>query len=143
MLGNNNGSVIRRLAERSVRNNRNRSMILGAAVALASFMLFSVFTVGLTWLDMYQLQNVRLNGGEFDAVLYGITDEQYEKCLSDEVVLLAGTVGIAGSIEKTEADDTVGAGCIWADPVFWDDIMAPAREWVRGDYPQTEDQVMI
>lgn len=48
MLGNNNGSVIRRLAERSVRNNRNRSLILGAAVALASFMLFSVFTVGLS-----------------------------------------------------------------------------------------------
>ncbi len=143
MLGNNNDRVIRRLAEKSVRNNRNRSLILAAAVALASFMLFSVFTVGLTWLDMYQLQNVRLNGGEFDAVLYGITDGQYEKCMSDKDVLLAGTVGIAGSIEKTETDGTVGAGCIWADPVFWDEIMAPAREWVRGDYPQTEDQVMI
>ena len=62
MLGNNNDRVIRRLAEKSVRNNRNRSLILAAAVALASFMLFSVFTVGLTWLDMYQLQILKKNG---------------------------------------------------------------------------------
>lgn len=28
-------------------------------------------------------------------------------------------------------------------PVLWDEIMAPAREWVKGTYPQEEDQVMV
>ena len=39
-------------------------------------MLFSIFTVGITYFKMQSLQNIRLNGGEYDAVMYGMTEEQ-------------------------------------------------------------------
>lgn len=52
MIKNNNQKVISRMAGRSLNNNRRRSMIMIMAVALATFMLFSVFTVGITYFKM-------------------------------------------------------------------------------------------
>ena len=80
MLANNNQSVIRRMAKRSLVSNKRRTIIMALAVALSAFMLFSVFTVGITYFKMYRLQNIRLSGGDFDAIMYGMTEEQKKKC---------------------------------------------------------------
>ena len=83
MLENNNRRIICRMAKSSVKKNSGRNWILFLAILLASFMLFSIFTVGITYFKMYRIQNIRLNGGDYDAVLYGITEEQREKCEAD------------------------------------------------------------
>ena len=142
MLENNNRRIICRMAKSSVKKNSGRNWILFLAIFLASFMLFSIFTVGITYFKMYRIQNIRLNGGDYDAVLYGITEEQREKCEADPEISRAGIVALSGYIESTEGDDTVEASCIWADSVYWDEIMSPAREWVRGAYPEKENEVM-
>ena len=142
MLENNNRRIICRMAKSSVKKNSGRNWILFLAILLASFMLFSIFTVGITYFKMYRIQNIRLNGGDYDAVLYGITEEQREKCEADPEISRAGIVALSGYIESTEGDDTVEASCIWADSVYWDEIMSPAREWVRGAYPEKENEVM-
>ena len=142
MLENNNRRIICRMAKSSVKKNSGRNWILFLAILLASFMLFSIFTVGITYFKMYRIQNIRLNGGDYDAVLYGITEEQREKCEADPEISRAGIVALSGYIESTEGDDTVEASCIWADSVYWDEIMSPARECVRGTYPEKENEVM-
>ena len=130
------------MAKSSVKKNSGRNGILFLAILLASFMLFSIFTVGITYFKMYRIQNIRLNGGDYDAVLYGITEEQREKCSADPGISRDGIIALSGYIESTEGDDTVEASCIWADSVYWDEIMSPAREWVRGTYPEKENEVM-
>ena len=137
MLANNNRKVIDRMAKSAVKNQKGKNLILFFSVVLASFMLFSIFTVGITYFKMNRLQNIRLNGGVYDAVMYGITEEQLEKCEADPDIDRAGIIAMSGYIESTEGDDTVDASCIWADPVSWDEIMAPARDWVKGEYPQS------
>ena len=143
MLENNNRKVIDRMAKSAVKNQKGKNLILFFSVALAAFMLFSIFTVGITYFKMNRLQNIRLNGGVYDAVMYGITEEQREKCEADPDIDRAGIIAMSGYIESTEGDDTVEASCIWADPVSWDEIMAPARDWVKGEYPQSENEVMV
>ena len=52
-------------------------MILFFTVALSAFMIFGVFTIGITYLDLSRLQNTRLFGAEYDAtVINGFTEEQ-------------------------------------------------------------------
>ena len=143
MLANNNRKVIDRMAAGSLKHNRGRNLIIFLSIVLASFMLFSIFTVGITYFQMQKVQNIRLNGGEYDAVLYGITPEQREKCENDPDIRRAGILALSGYLESTQGDDTVEAACIWCDPVLCDEIMAPAREWVKGTYPQEEDRVMV
>lgn len=70
-MENNNKKIICRMAMRALRHNRRRSILLFAAVALSSFMIFSVFTIGSTYYKMTRLQNIRMNGADFDAVMYG------------------------------------------------------------------------
>lgn len=143
MLANNNQQVIARMAKRSLKSNRRRSMIMIAAVLLSTFMLFSVFTVGLTYFHMNRVQNIRMNGGEFDAIMYGVTEKQQKMCEQNEDILYQGICAVAGYAKETPKDSTPNVGFVWADETFWEKIMEPAREWVKGEYPQEADEIMV
>lgn len=142
MIKNNNQKVISRMAGRSLNNNRRRSMIMIMAVALATFMLFSVFTVGITYFKMQKTQNIRLNGGEYDAILYGLTKEQEAVCEKNPDIKETGAVVVCGYVEETEKDKTPNVGLIWADDSYWNQIKRPAVKWVKGKYPTKENEVM-
>ena len=53
--------------------------ILCLTICLSAFMLFSVFTLGITYLDLGRQQDTRLNGAEYDiALMNGFTEQQKE-----------------------------------------------------------------
>lgn len=143
MLRNNNMKVISRMAGRSLRSRRQRSFTMILAVLLSAFMLFSVMTVGATYFKMQRLENLRMSGGDFDAIMYGVTEEQQKNCEDNPDVLRAGVSAVSGYIEETEFDSTPNVVLQWADETWWKEIMAPAREWVKGDYPTEENEVMV
>lgn len=143
MLRNNNDKIIARLALRSLKNGRRKSVIMLMAVMLASFMIFSVLTVGLTYFNMMKVQNLRINGCEMDAIMYGVTDEQREKCENDPDIKNTGIVAIAGYAVSTEKDDTLNSALIWFDDSYWNEMARPAREWVKGRYPEKVNEVMV
>lgn len=143
MLPNNNQQVIRRMAKRSLSSNRRRTMIIMIAVILSAFMLFSVLTVGVTYFKMNRIQTIRMQGGEYDAVLYGPTKEQLKMCKANPDILAAGIGAVAGSVMETEEDKTPNVGLVWADNTYWSKMMKPARDWEEGVYPNAADEVMV
>lgn len=143
MLKNNNQPVIHRMAKTNLKSNFRRSITMTVAVMLSSFLLFSVFTVGLTYLKMNKLQNIRLNGADFDAILYGVTEEQKTILENDENVKQFGILTVAGAVKETEADKTPGVGLLYADEVLWKDMMAPTRTFLQGKYPTVENEIMV
>lgn len=143
MLKNNNTQVLTRMAGRSLKSGRRQSVTMILAVLLSAFMLFGVFTVGMTYFKMQRLQNIRLGGGEFDAIMYGVTDEQLRTCRENPDILRFGVHAVSGYIDETEYDNTPEVTLMWADETCWNEIMAPARERVEGHYPVEEDEVMV
>ncbi len=143
MLKNNNQPVINRMAKTNLKSNLRRSITMTVAVMLSSFLLFSVFTVGLTYLKMNKLQNIRLNGADFDAILYGVTEEQKTILENDENVKQFGILTVAGAVKETEADKTPGVGLVYADEILWEDMMAPTRTFLQGKYPTAENEIMV
>lgn len=143
MLKNNNQAVIRRMASRLLKNNRRRSTVIFLAITLSSFMLFSIFTVGRTYFTMERVQNLRMAGGDYDAILYGITDEQREQCENNPDIKMAGITGVCGYVEETPKDKTPNVGLIWSDSVDWNEICSPARKWMKGTYPQRADELLV
>lgn len=143
MLKNNNQPVIKRIAKTNLKSNFRRSITMIFAVLLSSFLLFSVFTVGLTYLKMNKLQNIRLNGADFDTVLYGVTEEQKTILDNDENVKQFGILTVAGAVRETETDKTPGVGLLYADAVLWDDMMSPTRTFLQGKYPTNENEIMV
>ena len=143
MLKNNNQAVVKRLAKNNLKSNRRRSLSMVLAIMLSSFLLFSVFTVGATYLKMQRQQNIRLNGAEFDAIMYGISEEKKEILEENPTVEHYGVVMVSGVVAETEADKTPGVGLLYADDTYWKKMMAPARKFVKGHYPVEENEVMV
>ncbi len=114
MLANNNKAIINKLAKNSVRADRKQYGILFFTIVLSAFMLFCVFTTGITYLDSSRLQNIRLNGSEYDiATMNGFTKEQLETLQQNPDIESVGIESYAGFIKSTEFDNTVEIGLLW------------------------------
>lgn len=143
MLANNNMQVVNRMAKTTLKSNIRKSFTMIFAVFLSAFMMFSVMTVGVTYFNMQHLQNIRLSGADFDAIMYGITDEQFDMCEKNPEIESKGINAVCGYAISTDRDDTVDVGFIWADDTYWNKMMAPARKFVEGKYPEKENEIMV
>lgn len=141
-LKNPNQAVIRKMARNSLKANKRKTVTLYLAILLSAFMIFTIFTVGVTFFKLQRVQNIRMSGAEFDAIMYGVTDEQRELCENDPDIILTGTIGVCGWVEETKRDATPNVGLIWADGVYWSEMMEPVRTELEGSYPTAPDEVM-
>ena len=143
MLKNPNQKVIKRMARNALKVNRRKTITLFLAVLLSSFLVFTMFTVGDSYFRLQKIQNIRMSGAEFDAIMYGVTDEQRQMCENNPNIALTGTVGVCGWVEKTNQDSTPDVGLIWADDGYWTQMMEPVREKLEGRYPTALDEIMV
>lgn len=144
MLENNNGRVVTRMAKRSLKSNRRKNLIMTAAIVLSTFMLFCILTVGSTYFKMQKVQNIRMNGADYDAFIYGgFTEEQKEICEKNPHVRMVGVQGMAGWSVRTETDDTLNSPLIWSDGTQWNKLSKPAVISQKGEYPVKENEVMV
>ena len=142
MLKNPNQKVIKRMAWNAIKVNRRKTITLFRAV-LSSFLVFTIFTVGDSYFRLQKIQNIRMSGAEFDAIMYGVTDEQRQMCENNPDIVLTGTAGVCGWVEKTEQDSTPNVGLIWVDDGYWTQMMEPVREKLEGRYPTALDEIMV
>lgn len=143
MLKNPNQKVVKRMAWNAIKVNRRKTITLFLAVLLSSFLVFTIFTVGDSYFRLQKIQNIRMSGAEFDAIMYGVTDEQRQMCENNPDIVLTGTAGVCGWVEKTDQDSTPNVGLIWADDGYWTQMMEPVREKLEGRYPTALDEIMV
>ena len=143
MLKNPNQKVIKRMAWNDIKVNRRKTITLFLAVLLSSFLVFTILTVGDSYFRLQKIQNIRMSGAEFDAIMYGVTDEQKQMCENNPDIVLTGAVGVCGWVEKTDQDSTPNVGLIWADDGYWTQMMEPVREKLEGRYPTALDEIMV
>ena len=143
MLKNSNQKVIKRMAGNALKVNRRKTITLFLAVLLSSFLVFTIFTVGDSYFRLQKIQNIRMSGAEFDAIMYGVTDEQRQMCENNPDIVLTGTAGVCGWVEKTDQDSTPDVGLIWADDGYWTQMMEPVREKLEGRYPTALNEIMV
>ena len=143
MLKNPNQKVIKRMAGNALKVNRRKTITLFLAVLLSSFLVFTIFTVGDSYFRLQKIQNIRMSGAEFDAIMYGVTDEQRQMCENNPDIVLTGTAGVCGWVEKTDQDSTPDVGLIWADDGYWTQMMEPVREKLEGRCPTALNEIMV
>lgn len=144
MLANHNQAIIQKLAKHTRQTDRTQFRILFVSIAISAFLLFSVFTIGLTYLDLSRLQNTRLYGAEYDLTLInGFTKQQQEVLMHDSHVATVGSQAYCGAVSRADGDKNLQAGLLWADETFWQLQKAPARTEFTGHYPQAADELLI
>lgn len=135
---------IAKLAKNTIKANKGKFAILFSTIALASFMLFCVFTIGITYLDLSRMQDTRLYGGEFDiTIANGFTDEQLKFLSSNKKIESVGIQAYSGSVKSTDSDDTVNLGLLYSDEVFWEQQHISATTNIEGSYPKKYNELMV
>lgn len=104
---NNNGASIRKLSNRSLKNNRMRNIFAVAAITLSGILFTAVFSLAGGAMQAAQQSTMREVGGRFHAGLKGATKEQYEKVAADPMVVKSSYnifIGTADNIVKWSAE---------------------------------------
>lgn len=143
MFPNNNRHVIRKLTGRTLKANRTRNWIVILAISLTTFLMTSVFSIGMSYLKSYDLQQIRVMGTTAHAALTLATEEQVSKL---HELAYIDTVGLQAAAEQVVIPEQWGnlvLQLFWYDETEWEKHRRPALTHLVGEYPQEENEVMI
>ena len=103
MFQNNNQTVAKRLAKRSLRANKRRNFIVVIAIALTGILFTTLFTIGMGTAETLQSQTMRQAGTNGHAMLKYITNEQYDKIKEQPLIKeISYRLLVADSVDNPE-----------------------------------------
>lgn len=142
LFGNNNQAVIHRLANNSFSVNRRRNRFVIIALALTAFMITTVFSIGFSYFETYQLQQTRLMGTTADVAITNPTDVQLEQLTNSALISDIGVSQRLGGVDTSRMEDAL-LGLVWIDEKEWEVHRLPTISDVHGSYPMSENEVML
>ena len=98
MHANRNKNVIKRLGKGMMKVNRTRNRIAVLAVALTTFMIATVFSLGINYMENTKLMSERTAGTSADVSLSTPTAEQERQIRALEYVETVGVQYMVGSV---------------------------------------------
>ena len=142
-MKNNNGAVIRRLTDRTLRANRKRNSFIVVAIALTTLLIGFVFSIGMSLLESVKMEQIRFAGTLGHAAVGHPTDAQMEQLRKLDYVRLVGTNNHVGFVKNTPQMGKIALSLHYFDRTEWEKLRAPACTDVVGGYPQQEDEIMV
>lgn len=139
-IANNNASVIKRLANKSYKNNRSRNYLLIVSIAAVVTLLFSIISISYAQVDSEYLLAARRGGDLSTALLDRPTPEQYEKIKKLDYIDIVGKESYVNVGIKDGYDIFLGTV---VDNVAYEELYIPAFTDVQGTYPEHEYEVML
>lgn len=102
MLKVNSKKCIGRLSSRSLKNNRIRNIVAVTAIMLTAMMFTTLFTIGMSVMDSFQMSTMRQVGTSSHAGFKFLTQEQYDKIKADPKLKDISYNIIIGTAENPE-----------------------------------------
>lgn len=142
LFGNNNQEAIKRLAKRNYRANKQRNFFVTVALFLTAFMITSVFSLGCSYFETFQMQQIRAMGTTADVAITNLSKNQYEELRHSGLVSVVGVSQRLGSVDTSGMDDVL-LSISWIDETEWKQHRIPTISDLHGNYPQAENEIML
>ena len=144
MHDNRNKEVIKRVEKGMMKANRTRNIFAIVAVAPTTFMITTVFSLGINYKENMELTSVRTSGTNANVSLAMPTKSQ-EKGIRDlDYVKTVGTQYMIGSVAgKNEADRDLAIAMQYYDNTEWQKHYKEAISNINGSYPKKENEIML
>lgn len=146
MFQNSNINFVLQMAEKNYKSNKSRNIVCIIAIALTAFMILTVFSIGSSYIDTYQLQQQQLLGTTGNATLDAPNNNQIEVLNKSNIVTCVGLqsdVIQAGSVEYKGQETGLYFALRYFDSTEWEEHRKPVLENVVGTYPERENEIMI
>lgn len=139
---NDTSAIEKKLAKRNLHHERQRNLFAIIALALTSFMITAMFSIGFSYFDTFQMQQIRLVGTTADVAITNPTEEQLTELSRSSLVLDVGIQQRLGSVD-TEQMQNARLGIVWLNDIEWKEHRLPTISDVVGDYPQSENEIIL
>lgn len=144
MHDNRNKEVIKRVEKGMMKANRTRNIFAIVAVALTTFMITTIFSLGINYKENMELTSVRTSGTNANVSLAMPTNEQEKEIRDLDYVKTVGTQYMIGSVaEKNEADRDLAIAMQYYDNTEWEKHYKEAISNIKGEYPKKENEIML
>lgn len=144
MHDNRNKEVIKRVEKGMMKANRTRNIFAIVAVALTTFMITTVFSLGINYKENMELTSVRTSGTNANVSLAMPTKSQEKEIRDLDYVKTVGTQYMIGSVaEKNEADRDLAIAMQYYDNTEWEKHYKEAISNINGSYPKKENEIML
>lgn len=144
MHDNRNKEVIKRVEKGMMKANRTRNIFAIVAVALTTFMITTIFSLGINYKENMELTSVRTSGTNANVSLAMPTSEQEKEIRDLDYVKTVGTQYMIGSVAgKNEADRDLAIAMQYYDNTEWEKHYKEAISNINGKYPKKENEIML
>lgn len=144
MHANRNKKALRRVEKGMMRANRIRNTFAVLAVVLTTFMITTVFSLGINYMQNIELTGVRTAGTNADVTLDRPTEEQERRIRSLDYVKTIGLRYLVGSAAQTNSENRESAILIqYYDETEWERHFKEAISRRNGSYPTRENEIML
>ncbi len=143
MFPNSNRGAIDKLMKRSLKANRSRNRYVVLAIVLTTWLITSVFSIGMSYVQSFEAQAQKMLGTKADAIMASPTAEQLERLrgLAD-----VNEVGVEIAVARwvpAGADDALAASFSWLDDAEWSRMKAPLWGRSANGYPEGRNEAIV
>ena len=144
MHANRNKKAIKRVERGMMKANRIRNLFAVFAIVLTTFMITTVFSLGINYMENMKLMQVRTAGTTANASLAMPTAEQEQQIRDLEYVKTVGTQYMVGSVaEKNDEGRELSIALSYYDTTEWDKHYKETIKDIEGKYPSNENEIML
>lgn len=144
MHTNRNKKAVNRVSIRMLKANKSRNFFAVIAIILTTFMITSVFSLGISYKENFDTFTIRQFGTTATISLPNPTAEQYKKLMSLDYLDAVGIQYNIGSItQKTDQNTASVISLLCYDKTEYENNFKPAISNIEGNYPQKSDEIMM
>ncbi len=141
---NNNKEVIKRIANRSIKTNKVRNIFAILAIVLTTFMISSIFSIGVSFIENYVIMNTRLAGTTANILLPNPREDQISKLKTLDIFKSTGSQIDVGYVYLDSlSENRTSVKLEYHDNDNYEKQLKPALGDIKGKYPTSENQIMI
>ena len=144
MHANRNKKAVKRVERGMMKANRIRNLFAVFAIILTTFMITTVFSLGINYGENMKLMQVRTAGTTADVSLAMPTKAQEQQIRDLEYVKTVGTQYMVGSVaEKNDEGRELSIALQYYDKTEWEEHYQEAIKDLEGKYPSDENEIML
>ena len=144
MHDNRNKNAMKRVEKGMMKANSTRNLFAMSAIILTTFMITTVFSLAINYIENMNLMQMRTLGTAADVSLAMPTKEQEQQITSLDYVKTVGVRYMAGSISKKNAEGREFSIVLqYYDTTEWEKHYQKAISGFVGKYPANENEIML
>lgn len=136
-----NKQPVKKLTIRSLKANRSRNRYVVLAIVMTAWLLTSVFSVGMSYMKSFQMQDLKILGTKADAAIGQPTKQQLEALSGLPYISKIGLDQQVGRLVTAEENNRSASLHLY-DQTEWDSMKAPLLGGRAGDYPLQRNEII-